>query len=400
MNLAITLEYRFSKTPNGSIWTKTTYSSSFWDSYLNVFDKIKIIARAEEVCFIDSDYKRVDSSNRIEVICLPLYIGPLQYLQNFIEIRKILTREVSNKDAVIMRVGSPIADILQKILKKRKQPYGVEVVGDPWDVFASSAFHHPFRLFFRYYFRNKLRKQCKNADAALYVTAHTLQNKYPVDKNKFFTGVSDIELDEQDLLEKPRSFNRDGDIFKLIFIGSLEYYAKAPDILIEAVALNIKKGFKLCLTIVGDGRIRENIEKSTRKLNIKEYVNFLGQLPAGESIKRQLDEHDIFILPSRTEGLPRALIEAMARALPCIGSDVGGIPELLEDEDMVKPGDAVALAQKIEEFLFSPTRMNAASKRNLEKSKEYLFPIIIERKKKFINKVKDNQTKWLSGKSE
>jgi len=59
--------------------------------------------------------------------------------------------------------------------------------------------------------------------------------------------------------------------------------------------------------------------------------------------------------------MPRAMIEAMARGLPCIGSAVGGIPELLSSEDLVSRGDAGALALKIMEVVSQPDRMTRMS---------------------------------------
>ena len=65
----------------------------------------------------------------------------------------------------------------------------------------------------------------------------------------------------------------------------------------------------------------------------------------GHGVTEQLDAADVFVLPSRQEGLPRAMIEAMARSLPCVGSDVGGISELIPDW-VVPPNDPQALALK------------------------------------------------------
>jgi hypothetical protein len=65
------------------------------------------------------------------------------------------------------------------------------------------------------------------------------------------------------------------------------------------------------------------------------------------------------------------MIEAMARALPCVGSMVGGIPELISAEDLVPPNDAHALARKIREVIADPARMARMSVCNLEKAREY-----------------------------
>jgi glycosyltransferase involved in cell wall biosynthesis len=104
---------------------------------------------------------------------------------------------------------------------------------------------------------------------------------------------------------------------------------------------------------------------------------------------------DLFVLPSRTEGLPRAMLEAMARALPCIGSTAGGIPELLPAEDMVPPGDALSLALKIRSVLTDPVRLMSMSSRNLEKAKGYHEGILRERRNAFYNSVLDVTREWL-----
>ncbi|MEO1187019.1 MAG: glycosyltransferase, partial [Cyanobacteria bacterium J06636_27] len=95
------------------------------------------------------------------------------------------------------------------------------------------------------------------------------------------------------------------------------------------------------------------------------------------------------------EGLPRAMIEAMARGLPCIGSTVGGIPELLPSEDMVTPGDINALAQKIRQVVTNPERMASMSVRNLEKAKNYQDVVLQKRRIAFYSHVREKTQSWL-----
>jgi glycosyltransferase involved in cell wall biosynthesis len=83
------------------------------------------------------------------------------------------------------------------------------------------------------------------------------------------------------------------------------------------------------------------------------------------------------------------MIEAMALGLPCIGSAVGGIPELLPLEDMVTPADATALSRKIREVVTDPERMARMSERNLKRAREYREGVLRERRITFYQYLKE-----------
>ena len=87
------------------------------------------------------------------------------------------------------------------------------------------------------------------------------------------------------------------------------------------------QGLDVRLCLVGDGKHRPELERRAAALGVSERIEFRGQLASCELVRQELDRADLFVLPSRQEGLPRAMIEAMARGLPCIGSTVGGIPD-------------------------------------------------------------------------
>jgi len=93
-------------------------------------------------------------------------------------------------------------------------------------------------------------------------------------------------------------------------------------------------------------------------------------------------------LPSFSEGLPRALLEAMACGLPCIGTRVGGIPEVLPQEVLVSPGDVKGLANKINEVLNNPLWMVEMAKRNYEVARGYRSDILQNIRKEFYRTVK------------
>jgi glycosyltransferase involved in cell wall biosynthesis len=107
-----------------------------------------------------------------------------------------------------------------------------------------------------------------------------------------------------------------------------------------------------------------------------------------------LDQADIFVMPSRTEGLPRTMIEAMARGLPCIGSAVGGIPELLRPEDMVPAGDASSLAGAIIKIAKNPKLRAKMSKINLKKSADYSDKVLHKQRTAFYEYLYEQTRKW------
>jgi len=105
--------------------------------------------------------------------------------------------------------------------------------------------------------------------------------------------------------------------------------------------------------LVGDGDLRSELDSLTKALGIDSQVRFTGFRSDCEALMKQLD---LFCLPSLSEGLSSAILAAMASSLPVVATRVGGIPELVIDEQtglLVQPNDPDALAQALERLLSS-----------------------------------------------
>jgi glycosyltransferase involved in cell wall biosynthesis len=393
MNLTTTLEHRFDRTPDGAVWTQTAYAYDFfWTHYLAVFDHVRALARVRDVRTVADNFQRADGA-RVSFVALPYYIGPKQYLRVFHKVRGLAQDAVGPNDAVIMRVPSQIASNLETELRKSGHPYGLQVVGDPYDVFAPGGVKHPLRRFFRWQFTRTLRRHCAQASAVAYVTREALQRQYPCPN--YSVDFSDVKIPKAARVTSARTPCTEKQPATLITVGTLEQLYKGPDVLIEAVGICVRQGLDLRLVIVGDGKYRDELETKVAFLGLGGHVRFLGQLSAGVEVRAQLDQADLFVLPSKTEGLPRAMIEAMARALPCIGSTVGGIPELARSEDLFPPGDASALALKIRAVVTNPERMALMSTYSLEKSGEYLEEKLQQRRLEYYQYVKNMTEEWI-----
>lgn len=396
MNLVVTLEYRFDRTPDGVVWTHTAYAHPFWLRYLAAFDAVYVVARIRDVPHILGNPNRADGG-RVHFVGIPYYLGPGQYMLKARQVARVVRNAVTPSDAVILRVPSQIANALVPQLHKRNHPYGIEVVGDPYDVFAPGAVSHPLRPFLRWWFPRQLQRQCVGACAVAYVTEQALQRRYPPAQGASATHYSDVELPESAFVSSHRQFRPGARSFVIITVATLAQLYKAPDVLIDAVAACVRDGLDLHLALVGDGKYRPEMEARVMALGLGKRVHFLGQLPAGDAVRAELDRADVFVLPSRTDALPRAMIEAMARGLPCIGSTIGGVPELLSPEDLVPPGDVSALANKMGEVVRDPERMMCMSKRNLEKAREYREETLRDRRAAFYDYVRDRTEDWLRG---
>lgn len=133
--------------------------------------------------------------------------------------------------------------------------------------------------------------------------------------------------------------------------------------LIEACQLLRQRGSRFVCYLIGDGPLRWELNGMVQQSGLQHSVQFLGALPHDEVIRMLLErEIDVVVLPSietssgEHEGIPVALMEAMAHGIPVISTESGGIPELLGDGAgmLVKPADAEVLADAIQRIMENP----------------------------------------------
>lgn len=387
MKAIITLEHRF-YSYKGELYTLGAFDQKFWKRYLDIFSEVLIVARVRPLLKLEGNEIRV-SSDRIKFYELDFYIGAKQGFMKLPSLkRKLNLLADTNQGAYILRIGSPIADLLVPILKKRSIPYAVEVVGDPWDVFAKGAISHPVRPLLRLYFAYKLKKQCAGAKFSSYVTEHALQKRYPPRNSVKTINASSINL-SKDFLFENKTFGRDD--FDWVFVGTLEQFQKAPDILIRSFKILLNKHPRARLNFVGDGRKRLVLEELAISLGVQDSIYFHGSVASSEQVREFLVSSPFFVLPSRGEGLPRAMIEAMACSCLCVGSDIGGIRELIDAEWIAPVNDVEQLAQKMIKIMDqSVEQKNIISSRNFHKAKDYLGDKLENRRKDFYLSIKNH----------
>ena len=127
-------------------------------------------------------------------------------------------------------------------------------------------------------------------------------------------------------------------------------------ILVTAAGILRDRGLDFQLVVVGEGPLRADLELQVMQLQLGDLVRLPGNL---DNLSELMQSADLFVLPSLWEGLPLVLLEAMARALPVVGSRIHGIAEVIEsgvNGVLVEPGDAQALAAALADLLPVPER--------------------------------------------
>jgi len=176
--------------------------------------------------------------------------------------------------------------------------------------------------------------------------------------------------------EIPARLNEEMDIrkndsttVKVLFVGSEEAKRKGFYDVIKAIPIVAAKcGSNILFIFAGI----YDLEKQTiikEANNLYHCVNYFGFLEKDEMLKTRL-KSDIYILPSYAEGLPVAMLEAMAAGLPVVSTRVGSIPEVIEEDVngfLIEPGDYETLAEKIVELAGDQELRQTMGKRNVEK---------------------------------
>ena len=390
-------------TPDGRIWARQEADGyAFWTRYLAEFDSITLLARVKPIETPPAGWLLANGP-RVTVSRIPDFVGPFQLLCKWFSVRSAIRSAVRAPGAVLFRLPCNIG-VLAWMCLASGHPYGVEVLGDPYASLAPEAMDTRLRALWRWLLPHYLRKMCLGATSAAYVTRYALQRFYPPNRDTFSTSYSDVmtthysstKLKRSLIAGSSREYSACGKKHTVISVGAMEMLPKAQDLLIKACASCVQRGLDLRLVLVGDGKMRLSLELLAAEVGMAERVTFAGQLVGEDQIIGALDHADLFALPSRTEGLPRAMIEAMARGLPCVGSDVGGIPELISVDALVPPNDAPALAAKIYEVLTDSARMARMSKENLERVAEYSDEVLRGRREAFYRHLASETAKWYS----
>jgi glycosyltransferase involved in cell wall biosynthesis len=369
---------------NGATWwdPRQSFPRDHWDESLQVFGKITVLARTQPT--EASPDAAITFPEEVRVGEFPYYIGPTSAARRLPALILAGRQWARREKAFILRIPGFVPSLVWCWLRRYRKGYAVEVLGDPNQVFQ--VIRHPLRRLWRSLYSRAQRAMIRHATAAMYVSK-TLAQLYPSPPGRPAVVVSDVRLTDE-VFARPRTFPTAPKPIRLVHVGNMEQPYKGHEYLLKSIAICKQNGVAVKATLVGEGRQRPAFEEMSRQLGLEREVGFKGAVAWGPLLFELLDAADLFVMCSLTEGLPKALLEAMARGLPAVGSRVGGIPELLSAEVLVPPADERRLAEKIMSLARDPEGLTRLSARNFEEASRYRHELLSRLRVEFYHKCK------------
>lgn len=292
-------------------------------------------------------------------IALPYYVGLRQTIVRSFSVWRTIHRALDGASLAVVKAPGMIGFLASMSAEVRRVPLAVQVVGDASGVLESGILGKMPRVFSRLAAIMTTRAM-KNAKAVRYVTRSELQKRYPAPESAFVHAFSDVVVPSHPVWRLSTSEDP-----RIVTVGSLDQLYKGHQFLISALPTIRKRVPAATLTIIGSGQHLSLLQNLAAEHGVSDAVFFAGFISDRQRLERMVGAATLFVLPSLTEGMPRALIEAMSLGTPAIASRVGGVPELLSDTAMFEAGDVDEMATLISRLLTHPDLLQQLSEAGL-----------------------------------
>lgn len=324
--------------------------------------------------------QRTNTINVIRLRHLTREISPIQDLLAVLEIAKLY--KTLKPD--IVHLNSSKAGVIGSLAKLLFVPYSLLIVytAHGW------AYLEPLSAFKRwiYLLMEKLAAGLRDATIALSEKEKNIALKHGTAKrNSVFVIPNGIDLNSLSFLSRAEARKHLGIEENQFVIGTIAnlYKTKGLGYLIEAFhLLNSKSPIPNSkFLIIGEGPERKNLELRIKNYELSDKVILTGSI---HDASQYLKAFDIFVLPSVKEGFPYTILEAMAAGLPIVATDVGAIPEILENQKsglIVPPANLEILAKALKNLLDNPQKTQELGKNAAETVKQFTLDKTIKKTK-------------------
>ncbi|WEV69112.1 glycosyltransferase [Bifidobacterium sp. ESL0775] len=356
----------------GRYFTTGGLSNEVLGKYLDFFDTVTVFCRSVPMQKADHNLSEITEKRiTIRPVSRNGSLKPSSAMLSEME------QTIAGADALIVKLHSVIAEFAIHFARKHGIPYLVESVADPWYSFWNYSvlgkLVAPFMTIIT-------KREIKRAPYVLYVTDKYLESRYPT-KGRW-VGCSDviIPVAANDVLNhRLDAIRHFGSVSRIGTLAQVDMRYKGQQYVIKALGILKKSGIRVDYELAGSGD-GYFLKKVARENNVEDQVHFIGLLPHDEVFK-WLDSLDLYIQPSKTEGLPRALAEAISRGCPALGSDVGGINELISPECIFRNKNTRQIAHMLRQI--DSTFLTLQAQKNFLHAKQYSADVLNERRRSF-----------------
>jgi glycosyltransferase involved in cell wall biosynthesis len=291
----------------------------------------------------------------IEMRPQPGYANMLASLKHPYAIIRAYAQTLRQADHIFVRGMLPYVGVFYMLARYYKRKPVHWIVGDPISLLRSHRrsnwIKDTMSIIYAYQDRFFTRFGRWLTDGTLVCNGKELAAIYESSRTKHIVS-STVTSDEFFYREDTCT----GEFINILYVGYIRP-EKGIEFLISALPM-LKNKHKWRMTIIGPWEdfkeYKERLAKLISDLGIDDKIDWKGFIPYGPILQEQFRRHDIFVLPSLSEGTPHVITEAKANSLPIIATDVGGIPTSITDGIdgiLVTPKDPNAIAQGIDRIV-------------------------------------------------
>ncbi|HDK27526.1 MAG TPA: glycosyltransferase family 1 protein [Candidatus Atribacteria bacterium] len=295
----------------------------------------------------------------IEIVELPGFKGVIDFIRKSIwilpKLIPVLHKEIKKSDAVMVMHDDFLGLITLLQARKQKKPHLLFLGGNQVEVVRNkyTGLKRWGAIYLAHLFE-KIDQYWMDHGLTVLVTGREMIERLSAPERYIYPYFTSLISDEDIIYRKPRDISSNST--NILYAGFLTEN-KGVHILLEAFARFREKYHTpdIKLHLAGDGYFRPKLEEICQQLKITENVIFYGFIGDKEKLKQLFREADMFVLPSKSEGIPKVLLEAMAYGVPILTTNVGGIPDIIEDGVnglLIPPGSPGGFVKGMAKILF------------------------------------------------
>ncbi len=370
------------KDSKGNYYTSNGLGSSVLKTYLEELDELTVVCREEKMNAHTTKTSLTKSNTpHVAFECIDrLSIKGLFFGNDRAKIR----RAVENSDISIIRMPSIIGIVACLEAKRQDKPYVVEVVACTWDNLWNYG-----KLLYKVaapilYLVNRML--IRRAPSVIYVSTRFLQNRYAtLGQSLACSDVQIPQLKAQDLAERLKKIHTHGPAAPYIIgtVANVDMQFKGQMYVIKAIAKLNRDGLNVEYHLAGAGD-SSRLKAVAEKFKVSDKVRFIGPLNHG-AVFSFMKSLDIYVQPSLAESHGRVIVEAFSVACPVIGSNAGGIPELVDSKFVFSKKNSADIAKKITEIANSKS-LEEQARINFQKASMFEKKYLTQIRSSFLSK--------------